>query len=177
MTEPLTLYKLIVLYMLGKVNFSMTNEQLCDFILTQGYTDYSKLQRALSELVDAQLIQAEVIRNNTYYTINEKGRDTVKFFDHKISDAIKEDIHQYLKKNEYELREEVSVLSDYDRTPDQEYVVHMRVLECGSNLLEIKVRVPTEEAARVMCDRWETKNQAVYAFLMQKLLNSGKTKE
>ena len=36
MAEPLTLYKLIVLYMLEKVNFPLTNGQISAFILDQG---------------------------------------------------------------------------------------------------------------------------------------------
>ena len=31
--DPLTLYKLIVLYMLNRVNFPMTNAQVSDYIL------------------------------------------------------------------------------------------------------------------------------------------------
>ena len=40
MTDALTLYKLIILYMLDKVDFPLTNSQLSEFILDKGYTDY-----------------------------------------------------------------------------------------------------------------------------------------
>lgn len=171
MSESLTLYKLIVLYMLSKVNFAMNTEQICDFILTQGYTDYFKVQQTLAELRELELVHTEVVRNNTYYKINEAGLETVHLFDNKISKAIKADIHQYLKKNAYEMREEASVLADYDRTTGNEYLVHLRVLEQGENLVEVKLRVATEEAAALMCNQWKSKNQSIYAFMMQKLLS------
>ena len=38
MGESLTLYKLIVLYMLEKVDFPLTNAQISGFILDKGYT-------------------------------------------------------------------------------------------------------------------------------------------
>ena len=38
--SSLTLYKLIVLYLLKKVNFPLTNAQISEFILEQGYTTY-----------------------------------------------------------------------------------------------------------------------------------------
>lgn len=50
MGESLTLYKLIVLYMLEKVDFPLTNAQISGFILDKGYTTYFHLQQALSEL-------------------------------------------------------------------------------------------------------------------------------
>ena len=40
MAEPLTLYKLIILYMLDKVNFPLTNSQISEFTLDKGYTTY-----------------------------------------------------------------------------------------------------------------------------------------
>ena len=36
--DPLTLYKLIVLYMLNRVSFPLTKSQICDFILGKEYT-------------------------------------------------------------------------------------------------------------------------------------------
>ena len=48
--EPLTLYKLIVLYMLDQVDFPLTGAQVSDFILTKEYTSFLTLQQAISEL-------------------------------------------------------------------------------------------------------------------------------
>ena len=57
MAEPLTLYKLIILYMLKKVDFPLTNAQISEFVLDQEYTTYFTLQQAISELVEAGLIR------------------------------------------------------------------------------------------------------------------------
>ena len=55
MAEAFKLYKLIILYMLDKVDFPLTNSQISEFILNEGYTTYFKLQQALSELLDLDL--------------------------------------------------------------------------------------------------------------------------
>lgn len=55
MAQPLTLYKLIVLYMLDRVDFPLSTSQISEFVLDKGYTTYFKLQQALSELMDAGL--------------------------------------------------------------------------------------------------------------------------
>ena len=46
MAEAFKLYKLIILYMLDKVDFPLTNSQISEFILNEGYTTYFKLQQA-----------------------------------------------------------------------------------------------------------------------------------
>ena len=48
MDTSFKLYKLIVLYMLNKVDFPLTNAQISEFILDEGYTTYFKLQQAIS---------------------------------------------------------------------------------------------------------------------------------
>ena len=51
MDKPLKLYKLIILYILNRVDFPLTNAQLSEFILDEGYTTYFKLKQAISEMV------------------------------------------------------------------------------------------------------------------------------
>ena len=41
----LTLYKLIILFMLDRVDFPLTTSQLSQFILDKGYTNYFNLDR------------------------------------------------------------------------------------------------------------------------------------
>ena len=51
--DPLTLYKLIVLYMLNRVTFPLTTAQVSDFILGKEYTNFLTLQQVINELTDA----------------------------------------------------------------------------------------------------------------------------
>ena len=67
MSESFTLYKLIVLYMLDKVDFPLTNGQISEFILDKGYTTYFTLQQAISEMVEAGFLREETTHNRTLY--------------------------------------------------------------------------------------------------------------
>ena len=69
MAEQNMQYKLMVLYMLGKVDFSLTYAHLSDFILGRGYTDYFNLQQTIAELTEAGLIHQETLRSTTYYRL------------------------------------------------------------------------------------------------------------
>ena len=80
MSEPFTLYKLIVLYMLEKLDFPLTNGQISEFILDKGYTTYFTLQQALSEMVESNLIREEFVHNRTLYHLTEEGLETIQYF-------------------------------------------------------------------------------------------------
>lgn len=171
MSESLTLYKLIILYMLRKVTFPMTNAQISSFILDQGYTTYFHLQQAISEMVEANLLHVETIRNSSHYHITEEGLNTISYFAKEISDGIKKDVHTFLEQNSYELRNEVSTLADYTKVNKQDYIVRCRVKEWETDLITLKLTVPTEDTAKVICNNWTKKSQGIYAHLMKELLS------
>ncbi len=49
MADAQTKYKLIILYMLRKVTFPLSNSQITEFMIEKEYTDYFHIQEALNE--------------------------------------------------------------------------------------------------------------------------------
>lgn len=171
-SEALTLYKLIILYILEKVDFPLSNAQVSNFILEKEYTNYFTIQQAISELIESDLIHCETIRNTTLYRVADSGRETLEYFNNQISDAIKKDIIEYLKENKYTLREEVSTLSDFFQSKPNEYIVRCQVKEKDSSVIELNLTVPSEEEASTICSNWRGKSQEVYSFIVRTLMAS-----
>ncbi len=167
--DPLTLYKLLVLYMLNRVSFPLTAAQISDFVLDRGYTNFLTLQQVISELTEAGMVSAQTIRNRTHLAITDEGRETLLFFENRISDAIKKDVNEHLTENEFALRNEVSVLGDYYKSTSGEYEAHLVAKDRGINLVDITLSVPTEEMAASICDNWQKKNQEIYQQLIKQL--------
>lgn len=167
--EPLTLYKLIVLYMLNRVTFPMTKAQIGDFILEKEYTNFLTLQQAISDLIDAELITAKSIRNRTHLAITDEGKETLTFFENRISDSIKEEIDNFFKEHEMEMRDEVSILADYYKSTSGEYEAHLSAKEKGVRIVDITLSVPDKGTASSICDNWQKKNQAIYQYLIEQL--------
>ena len=167
--ESLTLYKLIVLYMLDKVAFPLTQSQISEFVLDKGYTNYLTLQQVISELIETNLITAHTTLNRTQLTITKEGKDSRGYFEGRISDAIKSEILDYFKENSMELRNEVSVVSNYYKTVNGEYEAVLSAKDKDITLVEIKMSVPTPQIASAICDNWNKKNQEVYQMLTKML--------
>ncbi len=169
MHDPLTLYKLIVLYMLDRVDFPLTKSQIGDFILEKEYTNFLTLQQVIGELTDAGLITAQSIRNRTHLSITPEGQETLKFFGNQINESIKTDVNLFFKEKEIELRNEVSILSDFYKSTSGEYEAHLTAKDKGINLVDITISVPTKETAAAICDNWQRKNQEIYQYLISQL--------
>ncbi|CUX48023.1 DUF4364 family protein [Clostridium sp. C105KSO13] len=170
MTETFTLYKLIVLYMLEKVDFPLTTSQISEFILDKGYTTYFKLQEALSDMVDSGLLKVEATHNRTLYHLTENGAETIRFFANKVSPGIQKDINEFLKEKKYDLKEESAVKSDYYLNTNHEYEVSCQIVENGFSLIDLKIAVPTKAEAETIANNWAGNSQTIYALLLSKLL-------
>lgn len=170
MSEAFTLYKLIVLYMLEKVDFPLTNGQISEFILDKEYTSYFTLQQAISEMVETGFIREESTHNRTMYHLTEEGAETIQFFKSNISPAIRKDIDTFLKEKAYELKNEVGVKADYYPNKSNEYSVRCQICEGDASLIDLTISVPTEEEAISVVNNWNKRHQEIYAQIMANLL-------
>ena len=169
--ETLTLYKLILLYILNKTEFPLTNSQLSEFILDKGYTTYFRIQQALSELLEANFISAEHIRNSSYYSITPSGRETLEFFGDKVSPGIIGDINTFLEENHYRLRNESEIVADFYQKKKDAYTVHCCAKEGKNIILEIQMEGTDTEQANAACDNWREKSAEIYEYLINTLLS------
>ena len=167
--DLLTLYKLIVLYMLSCVDFPLTKAQIGDFILEKEYTDFLTLQQTINELIDAGMITAKSIRNRTHLSITKEGLETLNFFRGKLNEGVRSDVNEYFRKNKIALRNEVSVLANYYKTSSGEYNAQLVAKDQGADLVNITLTVPSEDTAISICDNWQQKNQEIYQYLISQL--------
>ena len=170
LSEPLTLYKLMTLYMLKQVKFPLSGSQLSEFFLDKEYATYFTLQQVLGELKEAHLITAEAIRNSSRYQITREGEETLSFFGKEISPAIVQEMNDFLKTNKVRLRDEVGVTAEYYKSTNQDYIVHCEVREERSIVIELNISVPDREQAEEMCNRWSSCNQSIYSYVIKELM-------
>ena len=155
--------------MLDKVAFPLNQSQISEFILDKGYTNYLTLQQVLAELVENNLLITSTTLHRTQLKITKEGQDTLGFFESRISDVIKQEIRDYLKEHSLDLRDEISVISDYYKNVQGEYDAILSAKDRDTTLVEIKLSVPTPQMAEAICEHWREKNQEVYEVITKML--------
>ena len=156
LSEPMTLYKLMILYMLKQVKFPLTNSNISDFFVSKEYTTYFIVQQALTELLEANLISVENINNTSRYEMTKEGEEALSFFGNQISPAIITDINEFIQENKFRMRNDL--------------IVHCEVLEGKTPLINIEINSPDEEQATIMTNNWRSCSQDIYQYIMKKLL-------
>ncbi len=169
-SKYLTLYKMIVLYMLKRCEVPLSKSQIYDFILENEYTTFLTLQEVFAELVSSELIKEKVVANRTYLEMTSEGEETLKFFGSRLNPAIRTQIDEYFKANRMKLKNESSVIGDYLKTGENEFTAHLVATENGQSIVDIKLTVPTEDIAQSICRNWQEKNPIIYQFLIENLM-------
>jgi len=172
-SEMLMLYKLMILYILDRIDFPMTDSQLTDFFIGKNYTDYFTLHETINDLSDDGFITKEVIRNKTLYHITEAGGEALSFFFKDISPAARADIDEYLSAQRYQLKEEQSTPADYYEIKHSEYLAECKMLDRDSVLLNVQITVSNEAEAECICNNWKDNSTDIYTYIVTKLLTSG----
>ena len=170
MDNKLTLYKLIVLYLLNAVDFTMTTSQISEFVLAHGYTTFFKLQEALNELVSSNHLNTEITHNRTLYYLTKDGVLILNALKDQISPAIIKDIHIFLMEKQYDLKEEAGVKANYYPTEEEEFIVRCQIVDNGLSIIDLKLAVPTENEAKIIANNWMKSNQELYSQILSRLL-------
>ena len=164
-----TLYKLMTMYTLSRVDFALTNSQIANVFLDLGYTNYFNVQYTLGELVSSNLVQEEIYPDYRYYLLTEEGHKTLDALRSSLAPSIRSELDEYLRANRLEFREALATRSEYYRTTEGDFAVRCRVMEHASALIDLTLTVPNETQARIVSKEGKEKSQDVYAYVMRTL--------
>ena len=171
MAEPTMIYKIAVLELLKKSGFPLSNSQLSNFFLEGDLTDYFSAQQAISDDEDAGLISSTTTHNSTTYSLTEEGEHTLKLFRDKLNKAMLEDISRYLATNSIDMKQENSYRANYTKLAAGGYLVHCKISEEDSTLLDLTMKVGSAEQADTICNNWKVRSEDVYTSIMDILIN------
>ncbi|EQK41338.1 MULTISPECIES: DUF4364 family protein [Paraclostridium] len=173
-SEELAYHKLLILYVLEKAKMDLTNSQITQVILETEVMNYFSLQQFLSQLMDAKFLKIYEDSNREYYTLTQKGIETLNYFLSRIPSQITEKLDEYIKLNKENLLADTQVKSSFVKQSDNEYIVNLRVIENQSNLIDLNLNVSSEKQAKLICDNWKKNASYMYAEIIELLITNKK---
>lgn len=167
--EGLLLYKLIILFMLDRTDYTMTNSLISDFIVGKEYTTLFNLHEALSELINDGFISTDTIRDTIHYKITNSGEQALSYFENRLPYAIKEDILEFMKAERINVKNESEIYADYFYNDSNWYTVQCVIKDRKETLIDLKFDVPTKSQAETICNNWRSNSSGVYEYLVNQL--------
>ncbi|MBR3437661.1 MAG: DUF4364 family protein [Lachnospiraceae bacterium] len=124
-----TLHKLMVLYMLKRVNFPMSTAELWQYFRGKEYMTEDGFGTLMNGLRDANLIRSEEMNNVLRHELTKAGDEALFYFTSDISDSLKKDMEDYITVNRMQARNETGIATGYEPSGDGGYYVHLKIRE------------------------------------------------
>lgn len=167
--------KLIILYMLYKMDLPVSLSYIQEFALASEYMDYFSLSNYLSQLTESEYITKTVEYNKTAYSISKKGYKTLNLFENLIPADIKEKINKYVELNKNQVKKDLEILANF-KEENNEYTVKCAVYENKTPLIELSLKVNSKRYANTICDNWKKDASKYYLSFMKTLLSDDEDK-
>lgn len=169
-SEELAYHKLLILYILDKIKMDLTNSQITQVVLETEMMNYFSLQQILSQLMESKFLTTYKDSNREYYSLTQKGLETLEYFLSRIPENATKKIDEYIVTNKENLLADTQVKSSYVKQSDNEFIVNLRVIENQSNLIDLNLNVSSEKQAKHICNNWKNNASYMYAEVIDLLI-------
>ena len=168
--ETLAESKIILLYLLNKIQKPVTNDVLLKLVTNITDINYFYYQQFLLDLIDSRYVANYSNDNNEIlYEITREGKDILELTHDIIPGIIKLKIDSNFKQELENVEEEFSVTSDFIPTDENHFTVTCKVIENSNSIFEVKIFAGSRDTAKSICDNWNNHAIDIYPKIIELL--------
>lgn len=161
--------KLLLLYIIDKIDLPISNIQLTEIVLENNFINYFTLQEYIDELISSNLIIKINQNEKDRLTISNKGKEVLSLFKNRLSDEDISKLNTYIDVKMNLIKKEATISADYTIENGNSYVVSLSASENSIPLMEIKVTVASNKQARELCTKWKANPSDLYTKIIKVL--------
>lgn len=161
--------KLLLLYIIDKIDLPISNIQLTEIVLENNFLNYFTLQEYIDELISSNLIIKVNQNDKDRLTISSKGKEVLSLFKNRLSDEDISKLTTYIDVKMNLIKKQSTISADYTIENGNSYVVSLSASENNIPLMEIKVTVASNKQARELCNKWKADPSDLYTKIIKVL--------
>ncbi len=162
--ETLAENKVLILYILNKIDRSISNDELYQLVLSIEDMNYFYFQQFLLDLLENKYI--ETYQENEHceqiYRLTTSGKKTLELTKDLIPGIVKLKIDSTIKGELKEIEEEVSIISEFTPQDDGGFMVTCKVVEHNKTIFEVSTFASSREHAKAISDNWKENAVDIY---------------
>lgn len=161
--------KLLILYIIDKIPFELTNSQIAKLVINIQEINYFYFQQYISQLIEDKFLACRIDNNTRFYSITQNGNQVLNYFKTMVRASTRKKIDDIIKESMPCLRTENQITADYIPVNENEYTVTCKISEGSTILINLDLYAGTKEQAKLICRNWETNAHEIYSSIIQLL--------
>ena len=158
-SETLAQKKALILYVLNKVSSPISNDALLKLIISIDNMNYFYFQQFLLDLLENKYI---IKNENDLYELTKEGINALELVKDLIPGIIKFKVDNTFKETLGEIKNEVSITTDFIPLNENEYNVECKIVENNQVLFKIELFAGTHEQAKKIAENWKQNAEEIY---------------
>ncbi len=166
--------KVLILYVLNKLNKEITESDLFKFISPVNNINYFYYKQLLADLVESKLIESytkdeEDKNNKAIYKITSEGKDSLTLTIDVLPGLKKLKADTSLEKELPNVTQENSIITEYIPEDEHSYTVKCKIIENNQTIFEVRTFAGSNEQARLISENWQKNAYTIYPKLLSLL--------
>ena len=160
--------RLVLLCALDRVG-ACTEEQLLRYSVDAQLVPQFSFYLALNGLRENGFIRESDHLEGHLLALTPEGRSSMELFSDRIRASLQEKLNQTASMWRVKIREELSMPASWEKKDDGTYLVHLRALESGQEIINMTILAATRAQAKRFCARWPERSSVLYQTIMRDL--------
>ena len=169
--ETLAENKVLILYILNKIDRPVSNDELLQLVLSIEEMNYFYFQQFLLDLLENKYI--ETYQGDTFseqiYRLTTAGKEALELTKDLVPGIVKLKIDQTIKGELQDIEKEISLISEFTPEDNGGFMVTCKVMEQNKVLFEVSTFATSREQVKFICDNWKEHATQIYPEIIQLL--------
>lgn len=169
--------KLLILYILNKIDKSITNDSLIQLVLSVTDLNYFYFQQFLLDLIESKYVLKYEKEKETLYKITKRGQEALELTGDILPGILKLKVDLNLKNELNTIEEALSVTAEYLPKSETDFMVKCKITENNSTIFEVKTFAGSSKQAKDIAENWKTNVATIYPKILELLNKKDKRDE
>lgn len=161
--------KLLILYILNKVNKPISADELLQLVVSITDMNYFYFQQFLLDLLANKYIANYHSDNSIIYVMTDEGKQALELTENIIPGILKLKVDSTFKDNLLEIQDEFSVIAEFIPENENEYFVKCKLIENSKPMLDITLFAGSRIQANNIVNNWKKNANKLYPELFKLL--------
>ena len=163
--------KVLILYVLDKLNKDVTNDGLFKIISSINNINYFYFQQTLNDLVETNLVGYYTKEDGTVLKMTTEGKNAFALTKEILPGILVLKTDKIMEKEIVKIEEEASITAEFIPKSEDEYTVSCKIVENKDTIFEVKTFAGSRDRAKKIADNWKNNASKLYPEILNLLLD------
>lgn len=177
MKKDLAENKVLILYLLNKLQDGIKNDNLYKIVSSANNINYFYFQELLTDLIESNFVGSFTKDEDIIIKITSDGQNALSLTKSLLPGILKLKADTVFKEELSSIAEQSSIITEYIPKSENNYTVKCKIVEKNETIFEISTFAGSRDRAKQISDNWKNNANDIYPKIIDLLLNGEKNEE